>query len=48
MWRVLRIAGLVLLGLVILAIAREGWQQGLLALLGIGFIWLILTTIEEM
>jgi high-affinity Fe2+/Pb2+ permease len=42
LWRVLKIAGWTLLGLVFLAVAREGWEQLLLAGLGVlGFAFLL-------
>ena len=37
MWRVLKISGWVVLGLVALAIAREGWTQIALAVTGVIF-----------
>jgi hypothetical protein len=37
MWRVLKIVGWSIVGLVVLAIAREGWQQVILAVTGVLF-----------
>ncbi len=42
MWRVLKFIGWILVGLVFLAVAREGWQQLVLAVLAVPavlFIW---------